>query len=115
MRRYLFALAAVGAIAAPACAADGDKLFALQCKSCHGAASSLMGPSLAGVGGARIAARSDFKYSAGLKAKSGVWTEANLDAYLASPGGFAPGTRMNTGVPDAAARKAIVDYLGTLK
>lgn len=115
MRRYFFALAAASAIAAPASAADGGKLFALQCKSCHGPASSLMGPSLSGVVGAKIAARADFKYSAGLKAKTGTWTEANLDAYLAKPTVFAPGSRMTTGVADAAGRKAIIDYLGTLK
>lgn len=115
MRRHLLALAAVSALAAPAHAADGAKLFALQCKSCHGATSNLMGPSLAGVVGAKIAARPDFRYSAGLKAKTGTWTAEDLDAYLAAPSTFAPGTRMNLAVSDPAARKAIIDYLGTLK
>ncbi|MFN3520970.1 MAG: c-type cytochrome [Phenylobacterium sp.] len=115
MRTLLFALAAVLACAAPAAAADGAKLFALQCKSCHGAKSTPMGPTLSGVFGAKIAGRSDYAYSKGLKAKTGTWSAENLDAYLAKPAGFAPGTRMLTAVPDAASRAALVDYVRTLK
>ena len=113
--RLVFLALAAAAVATPSLAADGAKLFALQCKSCHGAKSTLMGPALDGVAGAKIAARTDFKYSAGLKAKSGTWTAANLDAYLAKPAGFAPGTRMTTAVTNADSRKAIVDYLATQK
>lgn len=115
MRRFVLALAAASFAAAPASAADGGKLFALQCKSCHGAKSTPMGPALTGVVGAKIAGRADYKYSAGLTAKSGTWTAANLDAYLAKPAAFAPGTRMLTAVADAASREAIIDYLETLK
>jgi len=109
------ALVAGLAAAAPSQAADGARLFSLQCKTCHGAKSTPMGPALAGVAGADIAGRDDFTYSAGLKAKSGTWTDAALDAYLAKPVAFAPGTRMMVAVPNAENRAAIVTYLKTLK
>ncbi len=101
--------------AGPALAADGAKVFQLQCKSCHGAKSTPMGPSLAGVAGGKIAARSDFKYSAALSAKGGTWTDAALDAYVAAPAKFAPGTRMMVGVTNPADRAAVVGYMKTLK
>lgn len=101
--------------AGAASAADGAKTFQLQCKTCHGAKSSPAGPGLAGVAGRKIAGLTDFTYSAGLKAKSGTWTDANLDGYLAGPMKFAPGTRMATGVANPADRAAVVAYLKTLK
>ncbi|WP_304218829.1 cytochrome c family protein [Phenylobacterium aquaticum] len=115
-RSLLPALAlATAAIAGSAQAADGAKIFQLQCKTCHGAKSTPMAPSLAGVAGRKIASLSDFTYSAGLKAKTGTWTDANLDVYLAGPSKFAPGTRMPTGVAAAPDRTAVIGYLKTLK
>ncbi len=71
--------AVVLAAASPAFAADAAKQFQLQCKTCHGAKSTAMGPSLAGVAGREVAGLADFKYSAGLKAKGGTWTDAALE------------------------------------
>lgn len=118
MIRTALALAALATglgLGSTASAADGARLFALQCKTCHGETSTPMGPALKGVAGADIAGRGDFKYSAGLKAKDGVWSDANLDAYLAKPLAFAPGTRMVVAVPSAENRAAIIGYLKTLK
>ncbi len=107
------ALAAVLAFAAsPALAADGAQLFNMQCKMCH--AGGPMGPSLAGVAGGPIAAKT-FAYSPGLKAKGGTWTDAALDAYLKQPGAFSPGTKMLISVPSAESRAALIAYLKTLK
>jgi cytochrome c len=102
-------------LAAPAFAADGAQLFAMQCKMCHAAASSVMAPSLAGVAGGKIAAKSDFTYSPALKAKGGTWTDANLDAFLKAPAAFAPGAKMLVSVPSDENRAAIIAYLHTLK
>lgn len=113
-RMFAGALAAL-LVSGPAVAADGAKVFQLQCKSCHGAKSTLMGPSLAGVAGGKIARLSDFKYSAALTAKGGTWTDAALDAYVAAPSKFAPGTKMMVGVAHPADRAAVVSYLKTLK
>lgn len=107
--------AAPGLAQAQAASSAGARLFNLQCKTCHGDKSTPAGPTLAGVAGAPIAGRTDFNYSAGLKAKGGVWTDAALDAYLAKPVAFAPGTRMMVAVPDANNRAAIVAYMKTLK
>ena len=115
MSRHALAAAALSLVAGPALAQEGGQLFAMQCKICHNTASTVMAPSLAGVAGAKIAARSDFTYSPALKAKDGVWTDANLDAFLKAPMAFAPGTRMPVSVPDDTARASIVAYLHTLK
>jgi cytochrome c len=115
MLRYALAAAALSLAAGPALALDGAALFNLQCKSCHQAASSPMGPALTGVAGAKIAARPDYPYSPALKAKDGAWTAANLDAFLKAPAAFAPGVRMTASVPADEARSAIVAYLHTLK
>lgn len=102
-------------LGAHAQAPDGQKVFNLQCRSCHAAASSPMGPSLAGVFQGPVAARSDFRYSPALKAKGGVWSEQRLDAYLKAPSAFAPGGRMTYALADADRRKAVIAYLRTLK
>ena len=73
-----------------------------------------MGPTLTGVAGGPIAAKS-FAYSPGLKAKGGTWTDANLDAFLKAPPTFAPGTKMLISVGAEPNRKAIIEYLKTLK
>ena len=98
-----------------AAAQDGQAMFNAQCKSCHtvtGATGS--GPTLKGVAGRKIASAPGFAYSAGLKGKAGTWTDANLDAFLTNPSGFAPGTRMFARVAQPAARTAIIGYLKTL-
>lgn len=98
--------------AAPALAADGGQLFNMQCRMCH--SGGIMGPSLTGVAGGKVAA-SSFNYSPALKAKGGEWTDENLDAFLKGPAAFAPGTRMMLSVPIDENRAAIITYLKTLK
>jgi cytochrome c len=114
MTRFAYAALALGLIATPAlAAADGENLFNTQCRMCH--SGSVMGPTLAGVAGAKIAARTDFNYSPALKGKEGTWTDANLDAFLKAPATFAPGTKMLISVQPEENRKAIIAYLKTLK
>jgi cytochrome c len=103
------------ALASSAHAADGARLFALQCKACHGAQSSVAGPSLNGTFGRKVAGAPGFSFSPALKAKGGTWTEASLDAYLAAPQAFAPGGRMAVAVAAPGDRAAVIDYLKTLK
>jgi len=115
MRALLALLLALAAT--PALAADGKALFDDQCADCHtiGPSSTETAPTLKGVVGRKIASLTDFQYSDALKAKGGVWTEAALNAFLASPSTFAPGTQMYGGAPDPADRQAIIDYLKTVK
>lgn len=109
-----------GLAAGPALAATGQDAFNDSCAECHStdAASTPTAPTLKGVFGRKIASLSDFQYSDALKlkAKSGwAWTQENLNAFLGDPKGFAPGTTMFGGAPDAAQRQAIIDYLKTVK
>ena len=116
MRLLMFA-AAAALLATPSLAADGSAIYASQCKSCHGDAGKggPAGPALKGVYGRKIAAAPGFAYSAGLKAKGGTWNDANLDAFLTSPGGFAAGSKMFSRVAAPADRAALIAYLKTLK
>ena len=86
----------------------------LGCGNCH-FKDSTFAPPLEGVAGRRIASAPGFLYSASLKAKSGKWTDASLDAFLASPHTFAPGSGMDARVEDPTQRRAVIAYLKTLK
>jgi len=45
-----------------------------------------------------------------------TWSSDTLDKYLNDPKGFIPGTRMVfAGVKKAEDRKAVIDYLATIK
>lgn len=95
-------------------AAMGEQVFK-RCAACHtidkGGANGI-GPGLHGIVGRAVAAHPGFSYSGAMKAKSGSWDEAALDAYLADPMKTVPGTRMAfAGVIDAADRKALILYL----
>ena len=108
----LFAPVLLLTATAPAFAATGQDVFNDKCGDCHTVAPpSGTAPSLKGVVGRKVASLPDFQYSDALKAKGGTWTEAALDAFMASPKTFAPGTQMTGGAADPADRKAIIDYL----
>jgi cytochrome c len=101
-----------------AVALSGEAIFK-RCTACHkvgaGAANGL-GPQLNGVSGRAIASVEGFTYSSALKGKGGNWDDTSLDAYIASPVKWAPGTKMAfAGIADAAERKALIDYLKTQK
>lgn len=111
MRLRVFALG-VCAVAGPA-AAQNDPSFA-SCAACHTVKpnQNRLGPTLYGIVGAKKAAVAGFAYSPALKAAKGVWSEAELDAYLANPRAALPGTRMvYAGMPDAAKRKRLIAWL----
>ncbi len=89
-----------------------------QCAACHAvvAGKNGVGPSLAGVFGRKAASLPDFSYSTAMKASGKVWDEATLDNFLTSPMAAVPGTHMSyMGQSDPAKRKAVIDYLKTLK
>ena len=123
MNAVVLSLLAMSALAvAPASLAqtptDAGAAAFRTCGSCHAVAPGevLVGPSLAGVVGRRIASEPNFAYSTALKAKSGRWTRSALDGFIADPQGWAPGTTMGfVGLKDPARRAALLNYLERLK
>lgn len=96
--------------------ADAPPAFA-PCLTCHTVETGRngSGPSLVGVMGRNAASVAGFPYSPALAASGIVWNVQTLDRWLAGPIRMVPGTRMVMPVPDAAQRKAVIDYLATLK
>ncbi len=103
--------------AAPASAAGdakaGKKVFN-KCKACHAlqAGKKKIGPSLHGIMGRAAASVEGFKYSKAMKSSGVVWTEENLDAYLAKPKKFMPGNKMVfVGLKKEKQRADVIAYL----
>lgn len=89
-----------------------------QCAACHSTdpGKNLYGPSLAGVAGRKAAVLPGYSYSTALTKSGLVWNRATVDRWLTSPKKAVPGTRMTfNGISDPVTRKAVVDYLLTLK
>ncbi len=111
--------AAAAPSAAPSAGAAGAAPAAFaQCQVCHSteAGKVLVGPSLAGVVGRKAGSVSGFAYSDGVKNLGVTWDETSLDKWLTNPAAMAPGTKMTfPGFTDPAQRKAVIDYLKTLK
>lgn len=91
---------------------------AAQCKVCHSfePGRNGVGPSLAGIAGRKAGTEAGFAYSPAMKASGLTWDDATLDTYLTAPMKAVPGTKMAyAGMPDAAKRKALIDWLKTVK
>ena len=104
-------------------AARGKAAFAAKCASCHQGglgAKPFVGPELNGIVGRDAASVANYtKYSDGLKKlrESGfVWTDENLDKWIADPKAILPASPMAVafpGIPDANERADIIAYLKT--
>lgn len=120
LNRFLLTAVAAAGMTAPALAAEPAQLA--QCKVCHNFVKgqpNKIGPNLYGVVGRKAATVAGFSYSAAIKAKGAgglVWNASTLDPWLTAPAKYVPGTKMAyAGLKDPAQRKAMIDYLGTLK
>lgn len=88
-----------------------------NCLLCHpiGIAQEGNAPNLSKVFGDDIASTSFKAYSKALTSLSGRWTTARLEAFIADPQGFAPGTSMPaSGVDDPAQLSRLVRVLEAL-
>ena len=104
--------------AATTAAADGKPAAFAQCATCHSTepGKTMVGPSLAGVYGTKSAEVAGFAFSDAMKKANLTWDDKTLDEYLTNPMKMVPGTRMTfAGLSDPAQRKAVIDYLKTLK
>lgn len=95
----------------------GRKLFR-KCKACHTpnkGGGNRVGPNLWDILGRPKASAPGYTYSKALSGLGGRWTAADLDAFLASPKGFAKGTKMSfRGFKKPEDRTAIIGFLGGL-
>lgn len=97
-----------------ALAARGATLWK-QCRVCHqvgSGAQHLSGPALNGVIGRKAGSAAGFGYSTAMQSADFIWTERALDAWLARPWKFLPGTTMQYGgMSRAKDREAMIAYL----
>lgn len=103
-------------VLAAADAGKGEKVFG-KCKACHkleeGANGT--GPYLYGVVGRNVGSVDGFGYSGKLTAAADVWSPENLNSFLESPRGFAPGTTMSfAGLKKLQDRANLIAYLQTI-
>ncbi|MGB0631047.1 MAG: c-type cytochrome [Alphaproteobacteria bacterium] len=99
---------------ASADATAGEKVFK-KCAACHKVAKdgkNGIGPNLWNIVGAKRGAVDGFGYSDALKSKEGSWTYESLNAFLAKPKGYVPGTKMSfAGLKKVQDRANVVAYL----
>jgi YVTN family beta-propeller protein len=108
----------IDALIAEASAENGE-VSAQICGNCHNLSlrgGDKIGPNLFGVADRWIAGLPGYSYSAALTAKAGeTWSNENLDAFLANPKEWAPGTKMTfPGLRDERERASIIAYLRSL-
>lgn len=105
------------ALATTAAMVDPAPPAFMVCRSCHAtqAGQNGIGPTLAGIVGSKAGAAPGYAFSPALKASGIVWDRASLDTWLKGPMRMVPGTKMVIPVSDPAKRKAIIDYMETLK
>ncbi|SDX88077.1 c-type cytochrome [Citreimonas salinaria] len=86
-----------------------------QCRACHVAdeEQNRVGPHLVDIVGRQIASVEGFNYSNALQnVEAEHWTPEELDAWLADPRGYAPGTTMSyQGLRDAEDRANLLTWL----
>jgi cytochrome c len=96
----------------------GLESVAGRCVVCHSLEKNgpqRVAPNLWGIVGAPKAAKTWYNYSSALKAKGGVWTEQELEEFLADANRFVKGTKKSIKVTNQAERKSIIEFLKTLK
>ena len=88
------------------------------CQTCHTFEKSgpnKIGPNLWGVVGRKKGTEGGFAYSDAIKSKGGEWTVDDLNKFLTSPRGYAPGTKMSfAGMQRENQRADVIAYLNSL-
>lgn len=94
----------------------GERVFR-KCSACHSLAAGEQGtgPTLYNIVDRAVSAEPGFPYSGSLIAVAPTWSVDNLDAFLANPKGFAPGTAMGfAGLKKIEDRANLIAYLATI-
>jgi cytochrome c len=111
----VLALLALVPLAKAADATRGQALYQARCAACHSVDFNGVGPAHRGVFGRLAGTAKGFSnYSPALKASGLVWTEANLDRWLANPEALVPGQAMGISLPDAGERADVIAFLRTI-
>jgi cytochrome c len=90
--------------------AHGEELYQ-ACQDCHSLDTNDVGPKHRGVFGRKAGSVPDYSYSPALKNSNIVWTEANLDQWLADPQKFVPGAKMFFHLENPQDRADVIEYL----
>ena len=97
--------------------AKGAKAFK-KCKACHtqtNGGKNKIGPNLWNIVNRARGATDGFGYSAAVKGKDGAWSYDSLNAFLAKPRAYIPGTKMAfAGIRKAKERAALIAFLRSL-
>ncbi|MEQ9350062.1 MAG: cytochrome c family protein [Alphaproteobacteria bacterium] len=97
---------------------DAGQTQARKCAACHTfdqGGSHRVGPNLWNIVGNMPAMADGYSYSDAMQADDQPWTFENLDAFLASPRTYVPGTKMNfAGIRKAEDRADLILYLRSL-
>ena len=99
--------------------AAGKKTFRRKCMGCHTVDKgdpNRTGPNLWGIIDRKKAAAEGYRYSKSMRLKGGVWSAAELKAFIAGPRTFIRDTKMTfAGIKKESDRVNIIAYLETLK
>jgi len=99
-----------GAARAAGDVAHGEELYQ-ACQDCHSLDTNDVGPKHRGVFGRKAGSVADYSYSPALKNSKIVWTEVNLDQWLADPQKFVPGAKMFFHLENPQDRADVIEYL----
>jgi cytochrome c len=101
---------------ASADSAAGEQVFK-KCTACHNAdkgGANALGPNLWGVLGEPVGKGKGFAFSPALSGVGGSWNWDNMNAWLASPKKFAPGTKMTfAGLSNPQDRANVIAFLNS--
>lgn len=89
----------------------GEEIYG-RCMACHALAYDRVGPRHCGLIGRKAGSVPGFAYSSAMKRSGIVWTEKNLNRFLAGPTRVVPGTTMTyAGIADPSERADLIAYL----